>query len=30
MVGNMWIITAAAKKPIDAKNIRYTKNDEKK
>ena len=27
MVGNMWIIPATAKKPIDARSIRYTKND---
>ena len=30
MVGNMWIIPATAKKPIDARSIRYTKNDKKK
>lgn len=29
MVGNMWIIPATAKKPIDARSIRYTKNDKK-
>ena len=29
MVGNMWIIPANAKKPIDARSIRYHKNDEK-
>lgn len=27
MVGNMWIIPAAAEKPIDARSARYTKND---
>ena len=30
MVGNMWIIPVTAKKPIDARSIRYTKNNEKK
>lgn len=30
MVGNMWIIPAAAEKPIDARSIRYSKSDEKK
>ena len=30
MVGNMWIIPATAEKPIDARSIRYTKNNEKK
>lgn len=29
MVGNMWIIPANAKKPIDARSIRYNINDEK-
>lgn len=29
MVGNMWIIPTNAEKPIDARSIRYTKNDEK-
>ena len=30
MVGNMWLIPATAEKPIDARSIRYSKNDEKK
>lgn len=30
MVGNMWIIPVNADKPIDARSVRYTKNDEKK
>ncbi len=30
MVGNMWIIPSTAKKPIDARSIRYLKNDKKK
>lgn len=30
MIGNMWIIPADAEKPIDARSVRYTKNDEKK
>lgn len=30
MVGNMWIIPATAKKPLDARNLRYSKYDEKK
>lgn len=29
MVGNMWVIPANAKKPIDARSIRYSENDEK-
>lgn len=29
MVGNMWIIPANAKKPIDARSIRYNKNEKK-
>lgn len=29
MVGNMWIIPAAAEKPIDARSIRYNKKEEK-
>ena len=29
MIGNMWVIPSDAKKPIDARSIRYTKNDEK-
>lgn len=30
MVGNMWIIPTAAEKPIDARSVRYAKNDGKK
>lgn len=30
MVGNMWIIPATAEKPMDARRIRYQKNDERK
>lgn len=30
MVGNMWLIPATAKKPIDARSVRYTKIDSKK
>ena len=30
MVGNMWIIPAAANKPLDARSTRYSKNDDKK
>lgn len=30
MVGNMWIIPATAEKPMDARSIRYQKNDERK
>ncbi len=30
MVGNMWIIPADAEKPIDARSVRYSKNDDKK
>lgn len=30
MVGNMWIIPSSAKKPIDARSVRYAKSDEKK
>lgn len=30
MVGNMWIIPAAAEKPIDTRSIRYIKDDERK
>lgn len=30
MVGNMWLIPATAKKPIDARSVRYTKTDSKK
>lgn len=30
MVGNMWIIPTTAVKPIDARSIRYIRNDEKK
>ncbi len=30
MVGNMWIIPTTAKKPIDARSMRYTKSDEKR
>lgn len=30
MVGNMWIIPATAEKPIDARIIHYSKDDEKK
>ena len=29
MVGNMWIIPATAKKPIDARSTRYNKSEEK-
>lgn len=29
MVGNMWIIPSNAKKPIDERSIRHSKNDEK-
>ena len=29
MIGNMWIIPTTAKKPIDARRIRYNKNEEK-
>lgn len=29
MVGNMWIIPATATKPIDARSLRYNKNEEK-
>ncbi len=30
MVGNMWVIPTAAKKPVDARSVRYTKSDGKK
>lgn len=30
MVGNMWIIPTTAEKPIDARSIRYIKDDEKR
>lgn len=30
MLGNMWVIPVTAKKPVDARSIRYTKNDERK
>lgn len=30
MVGNMWIIPSTAKKPVDARHIRYIKSDDKK
>ncbi len=30
MVGNMWLIPATAKKPLDARSIRYSKHGEKK
>lgn len=30
MVGNMWIIPTTAKKPIDARSMRYSKSDETK
>lgn len=30
MIGNMWIIPTTAEKPIDARSIRYSKNDGKK
>ena len=30
MVGNMWIIPTVANKPLDARSIRYNKNDDKK
>lgn len=30
MVGNMWLIPTTAEKPIDARSIRYNRNDEKK
>lgn len=29
MIGNMWLIPSASPKPVDARSIRYTKNDEK-
>lgn len=29
MVGNMWIIPAAAEKPVDARSTRYTKSEDK-
>ncbi|MDU5310310.1 MAG: DNA adenine methylase, partial [Dialister sp.] len=29
MVGNMWIIPAAAEKPVDARSMRYNKKEEK-
>lgn len=30
MVGNMWLIPATAEKPVDARSIRYARDDEKK
>ncbi len=30
MVGNMWIIPSSAKKPLDARSIRYTRHEEKR
>jgi len=30
MIGNAWIIPVTARKPIDARSVRYIKNDEKK
>lgn len=30
MVGNMWLIPVVAKKPVDARSVRYSKQDERK